>query len=485
MRVSTVYAAVRVRSTILAMLPLKMGRHLPNGGREYFNHRLAPVLSRNPNRWQTSFQWRQMMQSHVILRGNGISEIVPGPRGFVDQLVPLHPDHVELKDQLRDGRLVYEYRPPGTGQLRRLTSDDVLHLMGPSTNGCWGLSVVNLMKDSVGLALATQEHGGRLFNNAPMMKGLIKQTAGRAMDEPAQKALANSFARAHSGANAHGVAYLPAGMEWQSIGMSNEDAQYLATREFQVADLLRFLSVPGVLVGHADKTSTYASAEQFFQSFFTVHLDPDFVMWEQAICRDLLEEGERETVFAEIVRGGLMRADAKSRAEFYRAMIELGVMTRNEARGLENLNPIEGLDDPLTPLNMERGAGRDTGRDTGRAPEATTSAAPVASTQMRSIVAATAARLVNKEVARMQHEALKYADNDALWRQSVTAWYERFASEVARDLSLPLPDATAYAVRRREEVLAVGVSVLEVWKAEAGGALVEQIMGDDSCAITH
>ena len=481
MRVSTVFAATRVRSSVLAMLPLHVYRRLDDGGKARIAHRLEPVLSLLPNRWQTSFQWRQMMQGHVILRGNAYSEILPGRRGFVDQLVPLHPSRVSIENQLADGRLVYTYQPP-IGRTRDIIGDKMFHLMGPSTDGIRGLSVIELMRDSVGLALATQEFGGRLFQNAPMMKGIITQKTGKAMDDESADTLAKSFARAHSGTKAHGAAYLPPGLEWQAVGMSNEDAQFLATREFQVSDLLRFLAVPGVLVGHAEKTATYASAEQFFQSFFTYHLDPDFVTWEQAISRDCLAEAERGTIFAEFVRGGLLRGDAKSRAEFYRTMIELGIMTRNEARALENLNALAGLDDPLTPRNMDRNQGRRTSdRSTGDA--TVPGPAPAASRyppHIEAIVADVSARLVRREVKCLQEAAVKYAASRPGWEKAVRRFYEKFPDDVARHMALSPGDAAAYCVERRERLLSddAPVRLLETWEQESGAALASQAIGE-------
>ena len=468
MSVSTVYAAVRVRSTVLAMLPLLMFRRLEDrrGKERAHDHRLSYLLHHQPNTWQTSFQWRQMLHAHVILRGNGYSEIVPGPRGFADQLFPLHPDFVEVKDQLRDGSLVYEYRPPNQpGVVRRLSSDQMFHVRGPSDNGITGLSVVNLMRNSVGLALATQEHGARQFGaNSPMMKGILHNTTGRAISEDAAKIMTSSFARANSQSHGQGVAYLPPGMEWQSIGMTNDDAQFLATRTFQVEDLLRFLCVPGNLVGHADKTATFASAEAFFNSFLTIHMDPDFVTWEQEISRSLLLPDEQENVVAEFIRAALVRGDTQARGEFYRVMIELGVMTRNEARALENLNALDGLDSPLTPLNMQSGP---------PPPEGNRVAASMALPRVQEIIANMAARLVKREVKCLQEAATKHAGKPDRWAQAVRRFYEKYPDDVACGLALSPGVAGAYCVERRERLLATSTpaGLLEAWEQESGAAL--------------
>lgn len=471
MRVSTVYAAMRVKSTVMAMLPLQVFETREDGGKDRLpDHRLSSVLA-HPNEWQTGYQLRQLMAAHVTMWGNGICEILPGARGFVDQLVPLHPAHVTLKDQMPDGRLVYEYMPPDGHRPRILRTGEVLHVMGPSHDGRWGLSVLSLMRDAVGLALATQEHGGRQFGgNSPMMKGILTSTGPVGLKAEQEKQLTQSFARAHSGANAHGVAYLPPGLDWQSVGMSNEDAQFLETRDFQVSDLLRFMAVPGVLVGHGEKTATYASAEQFFQSFVTYHLDPDFVAMEKAIGRDLLEDGERDRVFVKHNRNALLRGDASSRSEFYGKMVELGIYTRNEVRAFEDINPLDGLDEPLTPLNMQQGTG-----DTP--PPA--SAAGGFSLRAQAILQATAARLGRREVATMQKAAERHAANPDAWRKAVTTFYDKFAGDVASSLAVDTPSAAAFCAARATRLLATGAGLLEHWDHAEGAALAA--IGEDSC----
>ena len=294
------------------------------------------------------------------------------------------------------------------------------------------------------------------------------------MDEPAQQTLTRTFAQAN--AVAGGVAYLPPGLGWQSVGMSNDDAQFLETRSFQVEDILRFMSVPGNLVGHADKTATFASAEAFFKSFVTIHMDPDFVMWEQVISRDLLLESEQETAYAKFNRTSLLRADAQGRAEYYRAMVDLGIMTPNEARELEDMNWLEGLDDPRMPMNMQR-VGEEP--PAPGAPPAPVRRASVYPPHIKAIITDVSARLVRREVAELGKAAAKYAGSPDGWSKAVRRFYEKFPDDVARALALSPGEAAAYCVERRERLLAEGspAGLLEAWEQESGAALAGQVIG--------
>src|SRR5690606_20130052 len=110
---SVVWACVRLLSETIAALPLKVYRRRADGGREEaLNHPLYDLLDKQPNRYQTAIEFRQMMTAHTLLRGNALARLVAGPRGFVDEMVPLHPDYVQF-EHTTDGNLRYRYTPPG------------------------------------------------------------------------------------------------------------------------------------------------------------------------------------------------------------------------------------------------------------------------------------------------------------------------------------------------------------------------------------
>jgi predicted ABC-type ATPase len=62
-------------------------------------------------------------------------------------------------------------------------------------------------------------------------------------------------------------------------------------------------------------------------------------------------EGDDE-YFAEFDTRGVLRADAAGRASYYNTMWNLGVLSVNEIRSLENLNPVESGDVRFVQLNM-------------------------------------------------------------------------------------------------------------------------------------
>jgi hypothetical protein len=75
-------------------------------------------------------------------------------------------------------------------------------------------------------------------------------------------------------------------------------------------------------------------------------------------------------LFAEFDTRYLMAGSMKDRAVWARTMAEMGIYTRNEIRDEEGKDPLPGLDEPLTPLNMTTGKGSSDAEDQDPATQA-------------------------------------------------------------------------------------------------------------------
>lgn len=347
LKISTVWACVQLLSETIASLPLVMYRQLPDGKQRDSGHPLYRILHDQPNSIQTAAEFREMMTGHVLLRGNAYAEIVPGPRGFVDQLMPIHPDRVKV-EKLANGRLRYKVRQDD-GTEKPYNQENIFHLRGPSMDGVKGMSIVEYARDSFGLTLAAERYGARFFRNDSRPGGVLK--IEKKLSEDAAKRLKASWEAAHTSGNQSRVAILEDGMDWKQVGLSNEDAQYLETREFQAEDICRWFRVPPHMVGLTSKTTSWGSGiEQMGIAFVTYTLLPWLTRWEQAISRDLIIAPE--LYFASFVVEGLLRGEVSSRYSAYAVGRQWGWLSVNDIRRLENMNPIENGDVYLQPMNM-------------------------------------------------------------------------------------------------------------------------------------
>jgi HK97 family phage portal protein len=332
----------------MASLPIVLYRKRPDGGKDRVtDHWLYPLLCRRPNRYQNPFEWREMLQGHLALRGNAYNQIITNPRGEIIELVPIHPDRVRV-ELLRSGQ--FRYRVTDRfGDETILPRGDVWHLRGLSSDGLLGMSPIELARESLGMALAAQEYGARFFANDAKPTGGWIEFPGSFKDAEAKKIFRESYQQAQSGSNRGKVLVLENGMKFHEVGVTNKDAQFLELRKFQITDIARLFRVPPHMIADLDR-ATFSNIEQQSLEFVMHTMTPWAERWEAAIERDLIFENEDLEV--EFDFANLMRGDAASRSAYYQSGIQNGWLTRNEARAAENLNPIAGLEQPLRPLNM-------------------------------------------------------------------------------------------------------------------------------------
>ena len=348
MRLTAVYACVRILSETMASLPFVLYRTDASGGKvRVTNHWLYRLFARRPNRFQNPFEWREMMQGHLALRGNAYNRIVSNARGEITELVPIHPDRIRI-ELLPSGEFRYRVTDRD-GRESVLPRGEVWHLRGLSSDGLLGMSPIEIARESVGMALAAQDYGARFFANDAKPTGGWIEFPGSFKDAEAKKVFRESYQQAQSGANRGKVLVLENGMKFHEVGVTNRDAQFLELRKFQITDIARLFRVPPHMIGDLDR-ATFSNIEQQSLEFVMHTMTPWAERWEASIEAELLPDDEGLEV--EFDFANLMRGDAASRAGYYQSGIQNGWLTRNEARLAENLNPLEGLDEPLRPLNM-------------------------------------------------------------------------------------------------------------------------------------
>ncbi|TRZ66388.1 MAG: phage portal protein [Comamonadaceae bacterium] len=366
LRLAAVYACVRVLSESMASLPLVIYQRRADGGKDKVtDHWLYRLLAKRPNRFQNPFEWREMLQGHLALRGNAYNQIITNAKGEVVELMPLHPDRIQL-ELLPSGEYRYRFTDRfGTESI--LPRGEVWHLRGLSSDGLMGMSPIELARENLGMALAAQDYGARFFANDAKPTGGWIEFPGSFKDSEAKKVFRESYQQAQSGANRGKVLVLENGMKFHEVGVTNKDAQFLELRKFQITDVARLFRVPPHMIGDLDR-ATFSNIEQQSLEFVMHTMTPWAERWEASIESELLLEGD--DIEVEFDFANLMRGDAASRASYYQSGIQNGWLTRNEARIAENLNPLEGLDEPLRPLNMvEESTAEDVALDTEQAEE--------------------------------------------------------------------------------------------------------------------
>ena len=342
---TAVWAAVRVLSETISSLPLNVYRKDADGSK-YVDEKipLNLLLSVSPNTKYTSYTWRNTLMNSLLLWGNAYCFIDRNGGGRPVSLELLDPEKVEPFLGENDGEIYYKVKDKGT-----YSSMEMLHIVGFSFNGLVGKSPIQACKEAIGFGLASQTFGSNFFQGANL-SGVLEHP-GVLTDDAANR-LRSSWASRYGGLNAsHQTAVLENGTKFKPIAMPLADAEFISARNFSVQEISRLFRVPPHMIGDLSR-STYSNIEQQSLEFAKYSLTPYLINWEQELNRKLLTIKEQTTHFCKFRTADLLRADANSRADYYRKLFEVGALSPNEIRSMEDMNKIADGDDHFVPLNL-------------------------------------------------------------------------------------------------------------------------------------
>lgn len=348
LQVSTVWACVTLLVETIASLPMIVYEVAANGERTINKaSRIYRILHESPNKRQTAQEFWEQMILNFALRGNAYARIQRDSAGEAVSLWPMSADQVQVL-VADDGNLIYIY---GIDQQRLVfTENDILHIRGMG-NGAVGLSPLDYMRSSVGLAISAQNHTTKTFRKDARRPGVLMSDNVLTPDQRAK--VKESLGGLVSG-NGSELHVLEAQFKFEPLGMSPADIQLLETRQFAVQDLARWFGVPSVLINDmAESTSLGSSVQQIVDGFYKLKLRPQLSRIEQAIHRRVLTPKQRSKgVIAEFNLDALLRSSLKDRMEIYAKAVQNGIKTRNECRKRENDPPVAGGDVLTAQVNL-------------------------------------------------------------------------------------------------------------------------------------
>jgi len=334
MAISAVYACVyKIASTISSLgleIYVRDGRNVEVANQ----HPSYRLITSEPNENQNAYDFWETVMSSALMYGCGYAIIERNARGYAERLVPVSYYDVDAKDV--DGERVFVIRDYGVVSQENMLEISNMQRMSP----------IRLHRENMGLAKAAQDFGSEYFGQKGQMTGVL------ASDQPLRKeqmdVIQNSWNQ--SAMNA-GTKLLPFGFKYQRITITPDEAQFIETRKFQAEEICRIYSVPPSLVQLPSQT-TFNNVEQQNLQFARHTISPWAKRIEQEIDRKLIQSFERPDVYSQFNMNDLYRGDLSARTNFYQQMLQTGVMSINEVRAKENMNPVEGGDTHTVQVNQ-------------------------------------------------------------------------------------------------------------------------------------
>lgn len=335
------FAAVRNISEDVAGLPLNVYAKRTDGGRtREGDHPVDTLLHSAPNPYMTAFSFRETLQSHVLMWGNGFAEIEFATDGSVLALWPLRPDRMLVTVDRASGAPVYRYSLDDTSHVD-LPRRKVFHVHGLGFDGLVGYSIIEKARRTLAMALASERYGENWYDKGGLPKAVLKHP--KTLSDPARANLRDSVEANYSSLEGRQrIMLLEEGMDLDTLGVPAKDAAFLDTLSDARSLMATLFRMPPDMLQDVTRSTSWGTGiEQQGIGYVKYTLRGSLLRWEQEGDMRLLAGEPR---YLKHVVDGLMRGDSTARWNQYRQGLDLGVYSIDDVLEMEDRNPLpDGL----------------------------------------------------------------------------------------------------------------------------------------------
>ena len=346
LQLSAFYNAIDIITNDFAKLPKAVFQKTDKGRIKISNHNVQYLIAKRPNQYMSSFSFNKLMLMNAILKGNAYAFVErnqntakPIALQLIDQ------DKTPVTVLKHNSKLYYRYDG------KTVPSEDMLHVPGFSYNGITGISVIQHAAKSLGVSLSSQEFSEDYYTTKGVGTAVV--TTPKAMDPDAKTRYSSALGSTLDRSGNWKVAVIDEGGSFQHLKITPQEAMFLSTNKYGIEEVARWLNIPPHKLKSLDNVNNSITENLEIQ-----HVADSILPW--AIKFDLEYEVKLFTAaeqnggfYIKSNEGALLRADKKTQAEYFSKLIFSGVYTRNEVRQLLDLNGLDGLDEPLTPVNTQ------------------------------------------------------------------------------------------------------------------------------------
>lgn len=347
LKVSAAYAAARVIAEGIAQVPCLLQRDTPGGGRvAATDHPLYDLLARQPNSFQTSFEFREWMGIQLALTHNAFAFVTRDTRGRPLEIIPLPASMVSVSSP-NFGEVHYRLNVPGKPAYSQW---NIWHIKGPSWNAIEGIPFLSVAARALGLSSNLEKFGNQIFENAARPSGVL--ATDQPLTQEQRQIIGDAWRKQMAGVdNALDTALLSNGLKYQTIQITANEAQWTEARRYQTEEICRIMRVDPLMVMQATNSAAYASIEQRFLAHMTHTIAPWHARIEQSAETALLSRDEqRQGYRVHFDNRSMMRGSSIDRATYLATMKQNGLMSANECRVFEGLDKVPDAEaDQLRP----------------------------------------------------------------------------------------------------------------------------------------
>lgn len=328
---------------------------------------LLQLLNLRPNEAMGAFVHMKIVETSRLVTGNGYEWILRDERtGRIRELIPV-PGHLVEPWRDTSGRIWYTVTHPWTGEPMRLPREDMCHYRAATRDGLKGVGVLRRAGEVIATAKAAQEYERAYYENGGQpsgvlrtdadLNGFVKDADGKVLRRADGSAvrlkekLREEWEKIHAGpSNRHRLAILDNGLDYKPMAATNQDAQFIESKEISVRDIARYFGVP--LYKLQEGKQAYDSNEQNAIEYVVGTLHPIVSQYEEERTWRLLTMSQvnarleiRMNMIAEL------RGDTAARGQWFKDMVEIGGYSVNDIMALEDLPDVPGGEHRRASLN--------------------------------------------------------------------------------------------------------------------------------------
>lgn len=352
---ATVFGCLRVLSDTVSKLPIKIYKNA-NGTKKVTDHYLGPLLKLRPNPYMSASDFWKCVETQRNIYGNAYVALDYNARGQVTGLYPLDSSKMQIfvddVGLLNSNNKIWYIYTDNLGHQIKFRNDELLHFKGLTTDGIVGLSVIDQLKHLIQNGKSSEEYINKFFKNGLQVKGLVQYVGD--LNSDAERTFVENFERMSSGLkNAHRIAMLPIGYQFQPISQKLVDAQFLENSQLTIRQIAAMFGVKMHQLNDLDR-ATHTNISEQQRGFYIDTLQSILTMYEQELIYKLFLNTEiRQGYYLKFNADAILRANIETRYNAYRIAIQSGFKTPNEVRELEEDEAKEGGDELICNGNMQ------------------------------------------------------------------------------------------------------------------------------------
>ena len=338
--VGTVFECIVIRANSVSKLPLQLFKYEGERKVRDKSNPLWYLLERRPNSYQTPSQFKSYIEVSRLLWGNAFVKIKFNNNGKIIALEPLEPQNVTIVKGMT-GEYLYSYK---NGFIEEVYSEDeIIHFPYISAQGKVGKSPLEVARESVGNLTSINKYEGNLYRNGTMTTGVLEATGELA--PAAREKIKTEWKKLYGGVNNAGdIAVIDSGLQYKPITLPLKDMEFIASRKMNKAEIATIFDVPSYMLNDLDNAK-YNNVEQQNLRYLVDVLQPEVTALEEELNYKLFTVEQAKSNFVKFNLNSAMRADSKTRAEYYKEMLGMGLMSINEARDKEDMHSIGEIGD--------------------------------------------------------------------------------------------------------------------------------------------